>query len=367
MTKKRMLVICPFPQGVAAGQRLKYEQYFSIWRQNDWDIDISSFMDKKMWEIIYKQGNYFEKFLGTIRGHFRRLFDISRVHKYDVVYIFMYVTPLMSSFMERMVRISAKRVIYDIEDNVVKPQNSIIQPNPITKYLKWPGKYQYLIRSCDHVITSSPFLNIDCKRLTSKGFCSYISSSVDTDKFLPKSEYLNDKIVTIGWTGTYSSKEYLDLLKDVFYKLNERVKFKLKIICNFEYTLPGINLEVIQWSLKNEVLDLQSLDIGIYPLPSNEWVHGKSGLKAIQYMSIGLPCVATNVGTTPMIITDKVNGRLVETEDEWVDALEDLIKSPKKRQSLGEQARRDAVAKYSLHAISSMYNNILNNVMEKHN
>ena len=66
------------------------------------------------------------KSLGTIRVIFVEFMSF-QIHKYDVVYIFMYVTPLMSSFMERMVRLFAKRVIYDIEDNVVKPQDSIIQ------------------------------------------------------------------------------------------------------------------------------------------------------------------------------------------------------------------------------------------------
>jgi L-malate glycosyltransferase len=109
---------------------------------------------------------------------------------------------------------------------------------------------------------------------------------------------------------------------------------------------------------------LQTLDIGVYPLPINEWVLGKSGLKAIQYMAFGLPCVATEVGTTPMLITDGVNGRLVRTENDWLDALEELVRYPELRRRLGIQARNDAVANYSLHAIAIKYNSVLNHVLE---
>ena len=112
-----MLVLCPFPEGVAAGQRLKYEQYFDHWRDKGWEIDISPFMDDEMWRVVYQRGKTFAKILGTIRGHIRRLKDLSRVSDYDIVYIFMYVTPLLSNLMERSVNLLAKRAIF-ISNNI---------------------------------------------------------------------------------------------------------------------------------------------------------------------------------------------------------------------------------------------------------
>ena len=86
---------------------------------------------------------------------------------------------------------------------------------------------------------------------------------------------------------------------------------------------------------------------------------GKSGLKAIQYMAFALPCVATEVGTTPMIIRHEENGLLVRTEAEWEAALERLVRDPALRRRLGEAARQDAVAKYSLAAIAGQYRTII--------
>ena len=45
MIKKRVLIICPYPRGWAAGQRLKYEQYISHWEKNGYEVTISSFFD----------------------------------------------------------------------------------------------------------------------------------------------------------------------------------------------------------------------------------------------------------------------------------------------------------------------------------
>ena len=359
---KKILVICPFPYNVAAGQRLKYEQYFNHWRENGYDITMSPFLDNKTWEIVYKPGNYIKKILGTLRGYLRRISDIFRIYHYDIVYVFMWVTPFGTSFYERLYRLLSKRLVYDIEDNVLLEKSNEV--NPFIKILKSAGKTKHLIKTADHVINSSPFLNDLCLNINDGKSCTYISSSIDMDRFIPKNSYLNDHKIVIGWTGTFSSRCYLDLLRDVFIKLNQCCDFRLRIIGNFEYELPGIDLEVVQWSRENEVEDMQHIDIGVYPLNLNEWVLGKSGLKAIQYMAFGIPTVATNIGTTPMIIKHLKNGWLVKTEDEWVDALKTLIDDPKLRCQLGKAARETVLTKYSQDVVKIQYLSILNKLYE---
>ncbi len=141
MKKKTILVICPFPQGVAAGQRLKYEQYFDHWRENGFEITVSSFMDKAMWEVVYTHGNYVPKILGTLRGYIRRFCDVFSLGKFDVVYVFMWVTPLGTSFFERLFRFISRRLIYDVEDNVLMEKGNKL--NPFVKILKSPDRLSF--------------------------------------------------------------------------------------------------------------------------------------------------------------------------------------------------------------------------------
>jgi len=275
----------------------------------------------------------------------------------------MYVTPLGSSFFERVTRQLASRLLFDVEDNALVGQRGVDNPNPLVRLLKGRGKARYLIRHSDHVITSSPFLNDTCRAINEAHACTYISSSVDTDRFVPANRYTNEQRVTIGWTGTFSSRPFLDLLRPVFQELARRRQFRLRVIGNFDYELPGVELDVVRWSAEREVEDLQAIDIGVYPLTVDGWVTGKSGLKAIQYMAFGLPCVATDVGTTPMIIRDGENGLLVRTNDEWLAALERLIDDPQLRRRLGEQARQDAVENYSTKAVAGDYRRVIQRVM----
>jgi L-malate glycosyltransferase len=359
--KKKILIICPFPQGVAAGQRLKYEQYFQHWIDNGYNIDVSSFMDLNMWHIVYSKGNHISKILGTMRGQLRRIRDVFRVKQYDLVYVFMWVTPLGTAFFEWIFRVLSKKIIFDLEDMVLVEKSNDL--NPFTKLLKSASKTKYLIKYSDHIITSAPSLNDYCLTINKRKACTYISSSVDTNNFTPTNTYSNDRKITIGWTGTFTSKIYLDLLRGAFLKLKKERDFRLIVIGNFEYDFPELDLEVIRWTKENEIADLQKIDIGVYPLPIDDWVGGKSGLKAIQYMAFGLPTVATNVGTTPRIIKHKHNGWLVESEEEWIEGLKALIDNPNLRRQLGENARQTVIERYSINAIKKNYLDILNQLV----
>ena len=239
------------------------------------------------------------------------------------------------------------------------PRGAITGINPLLRFLRSNKKTLFLIKYSDHVITSSPFLNDYCKKENLKKASTFISSTVNTNKFIPSNIYSNKDLVTIGWTGTFSSKPYLDLIEEVFINLKKECEFKLRIISNFDYKIPGVDLEVIKWTKENEVIDLQGIDIGVYPLEDSQWVLGKSGLKAIQYMAFAIPTVASNVGTTSQIIDHLEDGWLVDTQEEWYKALLTLIKDPDLRRSLGEKAREKIVKRYSIEATKSQYLKIL--------
>ncbi|MGG9970608.1 glycosyltransferase family 4 protein [Ferruginibacter sp. SUN002] len=358
---KRILIICPYPVGVAAGQRLKYEQYIGDWQANGYQIDISPYMRMPMWNIVHKSGNHFSKILYTVEGIFKRAFEIFKLRKYDLIYVHMYVTPIGTSFFERIYRVLSKKMIFDLEDNRFLGASK--ETSGIAQLLRSIAKTSYLVRKSDHVITSSPALNDFCLELNRKRKCTYISSSINTERFVPNNTYSNDRKITIGWTGTFSTRPYLDLLRPVFIELKKIRDFKLLVIGNFEYSFPEMDIEVLQWSAETEVEDLQKMDIGVYPLPTDSWVMGKSGLKAIQYMSFGLPCISTDVSTVQRFIRNNENGFLVTTDEEWVAALVNLIDNPDTRKRVGENARRTVLEKFSTDVVKKQYLAVLRNTI----
>jgi glycosyltransferase involved in cell wall biosynthesis len=145
----------------------------------------------------------------------------------------------------------------------------------------------------------------------------------------------------------------------VLQELARRIDFKLIVIGNFDYALPGVDLEVLTWSREEEVAQMQRLDVGLYPLPDDDWVLGKAGLKVIQYMAFGLPSVSSNIGTAIWQVKDGVNGFLVDTPEQWLETLERLCRDPELRRRIGAAARTEAVAHYSRAATGARYLELL--------
>ena len=141
--------------------------------------------------------------------------------------------------------------------------------------------------------------------------------------------------------------------------IDKYISIEFLVIGNFDYELNGVNLEVIKWKKKTEIEDLHTFDIGVYPLIKDQWALGKGALKAMQYMAIGIPTVATNYGTNPQVIDNNENGILVDSSKEWLEKLEYLILNPNERERIGINARKKIVNYYSVKSLEHLYLEVL--------
>jgi len=105
---------------------------------------------------------------------------------------------------------------------------------------------------------------------------------------------------------------------------------------------------------------LKGLDL--FVLPSlNEGM----GRALVEAMASGLPCVATRVGGVVDLIQDGITGLLVPSQDEMAlsKAIQNLMKNPQKRASLGTLARQWVGETYSreymVNRIASLYHQVV--------
>jgi len=352
----KILFLTPYPYNKAPSQRLKFEQYYPHFVQEGFEIHKSAFVSNNFWDIIYKKGYFFKKTFYSITGYLRRITVLFSVPKYDVVYIHLWVTPFGPPIFEWLVRKLAKKVIYDIDDLIY-----ISYEKGILKLLKGKTKPLYLIRHSDHVITCTPYLDEFVRKYNSN--TTDISSTINSDTYRPVNEYSNQERLTIGWSGSHSTSRFLYLLTDILKEIYKEIPFKLLVMGDANFNIQGLEVEAVEWTDGGEIPTLQKMDIGLYPLPLNDkWVLGKSGLKALQYMMLGIPVVATAIGANFRVIEDNVSGFLVTTQEEWKEKLILLLKDAELRAKIGRMARKKAETEFSIKETAPVYISILHKI-----
>lgn len=358
--RKKILLLCPYPEDTAPGQRLRYEQYLKLFKQHGYDFEISAFMTIPFWKIVYKKGYLLQKVFWTLMGYLIRIRDLFRLRKYDAVYVFLWVTPFGPPIFEWLVCMIHPKVIYDIDDMIFLGHSS--EANGFIEVMKGKRKVSYLMKKAKHIVVSTPkneeFASQFNKNITD------ISVAINTEVYLPVNTYSNKSVVTIGWSGSHSTSRYLRLLEDVLRKFSNRKDVRILAIGDTSFRFSDFSCDCIPWVSATEVPDLQQIDIGLYPLPFNEpWVYGKSGGKALQYMALGIPTIATALGTNFRIIDDGVSGYLVKEMDEWVEKIEYLIQHPEERKRIGQAGRLKVEKDYSLLVNKQLYLDIFKRVI----
>ena len=361
-TRRKVLILCPSPKGTAPTQRLKYEQYLGLLEKEGYVFTISSFQTSRFWKIIYKPGRVPEKIFWTIIGYCRRAFDLVRAPFYDGVFVNLWVTPLGLPVFERLLFITNKQVIYDIDDMLFATDGAK-QELSLVQRMKGRKKPLVLMKLAKYVITCTPKLEEIAKGLNKYSEAIDISSTFDTERFVPVQKYSKNEVTTIGWTGTHSTIPYLDSLQPVLAEVAKRRKIRLLVIANKEYQMKDVETDFIPWREETEVEDLHRIEIGLYPIPSNEWSLGKSSLKALTYMAIGIPFVATAYGTNFRVVEEGIQGYLAHNESEWIDYLLKLIDDVELRKKMGIAGRKRVEDFFSIKANFPKYLHVFKTVL----
>ena len=290
-----------------------------------------------------------------------RWLQLRRASEYDLLIVQKGLTPWRCRGLVKKLLSTGVPYLLDIDD-------AIYTTNPLQfpffmRWLQDDKEPLALIRHAQQVIVGNSYLEAFVSK--EKDHIALIPTPVDTERYqphpMPKSP--NQKVV-IGWSGSNGTNIYFNTLIPILRRLAARHSFELLVMSNSLRTievskLEGVSWRFLEWNKETEVEDLQKIDIGVMPLPDNEWTRGKCGFKALLYMALGLPAVCSPVGVNREIIQDGKNGFLAATEGEWVQKLSSLLENENLRKELGAQARKTVQEKYSLDTHSTPWVNLI--------
>lgn len=354
-SKKKVLIICPYPIGKAPSQRFRFEQYLTFLEENGFEITSKPFIDLKTWDLLYKPGLFFQKTIGMLKSTGKRFLLLFTLKKYDFIFMHREAMQFGPPIIEFIIcKILKKKVLYDFDDAIWLKNHS--DSNALLSFTKWYSKVHNICRWVDSIQCGNDYLGKFARQYNPN--VHIIPTSIDTkNKHNQIIDYNREK-VTIGWTGSHSTMHYLDFIVPIIKQLEINHPINFIVISDRNPAYDLTSLEYCQWNKDSEIDDLARIDIGIMPLKQNEWAEGKCAFKGLQYMSLGIATVMSPVGMNNQLIQHGENGFLAETPEEWLAYLKELIENKTLRKKIGLAGNQTVQNNYSVEALKTKYLNL---------
>lgn len=267
---------------------------------------------------------------GYIWNMIKRILQILFIiPKYDVLVIQRCMIPFFKPTFLNYLKKKHVRIVYDIDDA-----------------LHGDNKY-----NCSEIGAQSDCVIVGSGEL--KKYYSSINSNVkfvptvDNDlKYIPyKSNTFENKC--IGWIGSFSTIENLDIIVNVVNRLmDEYPNVYLKIISDrsngFDKKVKNCNF--VEWSSETYLAEMKEFTVGIMPLIDNEFNKGKCGFKLIQYLDLGKPVLASDCGENSVIVGNY--GNICRDEEEWYKYLKKILFDDVYYEKCTQNIKKDFLERY---------------------
>ncbi len=351
----KILFLVPYPLKASPSQRFRFEQYFSILESKSYTYEVQSFLNSHNWQLFFKPGKAVLKAIALLNGFLKRCAMLFKAPAYDFIFIHREVTPIGPPVFEwLLIKILQKKIIYDFDDAIWLTDRA--GESFFLKIGKWRSKVKSICRWSYKVSCGNDYLCQYALQFNRKVFNN--PTTIDTVHLHNPAFYLREKRenkINIGWTGSHSTLKYLHEVEEILRKIiSENNNINVVIIADKRPNI-SIPYEFIPWNADSEIKDLLTIDIGIMPLPDDEWAKGKCGFKALQYMALDIPAVVSPVGVNTLIIDHNRNGFLASTKEEWYNHLNQLIHKEELRKKIGASGRKKVEEYYSVNANSRLF------------
>ncbi len=349
----RVLCLVPYPT-LGASNRLRVAQYAATLRGEGIEIVVSPYLDDAGYAVLYQQGHTVAKAAGVARGLGRRLRDLLRARRYDLVLVHRESAPLGPPLVERLLHSWGVPYVYDFDDAIFL--GSVHPVNRRWSWLRRPARLARAVSGAKAVIAGNDYLAQWARQHNDN--VTVLATPVDTDRHRPRAGARPPGPFVVGWVGSSTTAPYLHLVDEPLARLAGRRPMVVRVVGGI-YAHEGVPVELRPYRLEREPDDVASFDVGILPEPDDPWTRGKGAFKALLYMSAALPVVASRVGVNAQVVRDGESGYCVDDADGWVEALGRLADDPVLRERLGRSGRERVEREFSVRSLTPRLASVL--------
>lgn len=248
---------------------------------------------------------------------------------------------LMSHWKALQLRMASRRLLFDLDDAVWMGKRNHVP----YRSGKQARRFWFLMKLLDGAICGSPVLEQKVLSIGPKLPTHLIPTSVPA--FPLKASTFDAALPVVVWVGMGPNVAQVEAIEEELVSASADHPFLLRIVSNRRPNFRAFqSWEFIEWSEELEYAAINSADIGIMPLVDDGFTRGKCAYKALQYMSCGLPVVASDVGVNREWIQQSGAG-LVVPSGSWAEALGELLADPERRCSMGRRGWQTVQDRFS--------------------
>jgi len=240
-----------------------------------------------------------------------------------------------------------RRLVLDVDDAIWHDQHPSAHGHALAFLKDSRRKVSWLASTAETVVAGNDILAEWLARHSDR--VVVIPSLVDPAN-VPVRTHADGPAIAWGWIGSPATAPHLHALGPWLEEAAREVpqEVELLVVGAEAPRVRGVRVTAIPWSEASEAEALRRMDVGLMPLPDDEWTRGKCAYKALQYMAAGAPVVADDVGVSARVIGHESGGLIARGRREWIDALARLSRDPALRSRLGAHGRARVEEDYSV-------------------
>jgi len=314
----KVIFLTKYPEK-GASSRYRVYQYLPFFKEIVYKTQ--ALQSKTSYSLMYSKGALVKKIISAVSDYIRRTFFILKNIDADVIYMQREIFAFGPLWAENLYKCLGKKLILDLDDALfINKQN---KNNPF----KWnkASRVKHIIAKTDLVVAGNTWIRDECIKIGAKKAIHI--DVAEQVQFETKKSEPNNPLKAL-WLGSPTTSKYLFLIENSLKKIQDTIGLEINIVGGDPSEHYAFKSECIPWSVKNEKKYLLLSDIGLMPLPMENWSKGKCGGKARTYMASGAIPIVTNIGYNKDLIEHEKNGFLCETGEDWFYAIKFLHENP---------------------------------------
>ena len=311
-TKKTKVIFFTKYPPKGASSRYRIYQYLPYFK--DFDFKTQALQSDQSFELMYTGGSIIKKITYALKDYLKRTFFILTNLDTDVIYMQREIFAFGPLWAERMYKLLGKKLVLDLDDALFINKKNKNNPFKIDK----ASRVKSIIKRSDLVVAGNSWIRDECLKLGAK---SAVHIDVAEEVRFDRGARAKNKSLKALWLGSPTTSKYLKLIEKSLKEVQDKIGLEVNIVGGNPNEVYEFTSNCYAWSKETESHYLQISDIGLMPLPMENWSKGKCGGKARTYMASGLIPVVSNIGYNQDLIKHNVRGFLCNDLKDWINCL----------------------------------------------